>query len=402
MKKFVKVIALVLCFAMIAAFAACGGNKTDDKTTAPANPTGQNQPADTPDLSSETEFTANNVAYVLGASGPLTGSASSYGISVQQGAQIAVNEINAAGGINGIPFDFRMIDDEATAEKASTAYDTLYEGGMQISIGSVTSGSCESFASRADEDHLFFITPSASAASVIAASDYGFRICFGDPDQGVLAAEELTANYTKIGAIYDTSDTYSSGIYAAFKDKMAELGVDYIEQSFDQENNRDFATQVDALAECDAIFLPIYYTEAGLIAKACAAKGVNAVLFGCDGLDGIADQLDDTVTAKISYITPFDAASTDAKVAAFVAAYEEAYGATPDQFAADGYDAVYVVYNAMLKTGVNNVKVAPDALGDAVVAAITDSSFSYDGVTGSMTWDASGACNKTPIIIEVK
>ena len=405
MKKLTKILALVLCFAMIAAFAACGGKTNTDDTTAPsstenANPTDTS--AEGADLSAVGEYTAGNTAYVLGASGPLTGSASSYGISVQQGAQIAVNEINENGGINGVLFDFRMIDDEATAEKASTAYDTLYEGGMQISIGSVTSGSCESFASRADEDGVFFITPSASAATVIAASDYGFRICFGDPDQGVLAADELTANYSKIGAIYDTSDTYSSGIYEAFRDRMNELNVEYIEQSFDQENNRDFSTQVDALAECDAIFLPIYYTEAGLIAKACAAKGVEAVLFGCDGLDGIADQLDDTVTAKISYITPFDATSTDEKTAAFVASYQDAYGTTPDQFAADAYDAVYVVYNAMLKTGVDNVNVAPDALGDAVVAAITDPSFSYDGVTGSMTWETSGACNKTPIIIEVK
>ena len=389
MKKLVKVIAIVLCFAMIAAFAACGNkdNDTDNKGGTSAF-----------DLSKEGEYTANNTKYVLGATGPLTGGASSYGISVQQGAQIAVKEINAAGGINGVEIEFRMLDDEATAEKAQTAYNTLYEGGMQISIGSVTSGSCEQFAALADEDGVFFITPSASAATVIAASKYAFRVCFGDPDQAVIAADKLTEQYTKIGVIYDTSDTYSSGIYEAFKGRMAELGKEYIEQSFDKENNRDFSTQVDALKDCEAIFLPIYYTEAGLIAKACSAKGVNAVLFGCDGLDGIAGQIDDSVKNKISYITPFDPESTDEKTANFVKAYKEAYNATPDQFAADGYDAVYVVYNAMLKTGVNNVKVDPAELGNAVIAAITASDFSYAGVTGQMTWTADGACAKEPII----
>lgn len=372
-----KVLAFVLALALaVCGLTACSAKKNDG-------------------------YTSENTEYVIGATGPLTGDASSYGISVQQGAQLAIEEINAAGGLNGVNFRLDMRDDKADAGEAQRAYLSLYEAGMQVSLGSVTSASCEAFGTKAAEDGLFFITPSASAASVIETGDTAFRVCFGDPDQGTLAAEELTSKFKKIGAIYDTSDPYSSGIYDAFKAKMAELNVSYIEQSFDKENKRDFSTQVSALKDCDVIFLPIYYTEAGLIAKTCAAKGCDAVLFGCDGLDGVATQIDASVTNKVKYITPFDVNSTDAQVSKFVSAYKAKYNTLPDQFAADGYDAVYVIYNAMKKAGVNDVKIDAASLGEIMVETVTASDFSYQGVTGKMTWDASGACNKVPVIVEL-
>ncbi len=372
-----KVLAFVLALALaVCGLTACSAKKNDG-------------------------YTSENTEYVIGATGPLTGDASSYGISVQQGAQLAIEEINAAGGLNGVNFRLDMRDDKADAGEAQRAYLSLYEAGMQVSLGSVTSASCEAFGTKAAEDGLFFITPSASAASVIETGDTAFRVCFGDPDQGTLAAEELTSKYKKIGAIYDTSDPYSSGIYDAFKAKMAELNVSYIEQSFDKENKRDFSTQVAALKDCDVIFLPIYYTEAGLIAKTCAAKGCDAVIFGCDGLDGVATQIDASVKNKVKYITPFDVNSTDAQVSKFVSAYKAKYNTLPDQFAADGYDAVYVIYNAMKKAGVNDVKIDAASLGEIMVETVTASDFSYQGVTGKMTWDASGACNKVPVIVEL-
>lgn len=340
-------------------------------------------------------------AYIVGATGPLTGDASSYGISVNQGAMLAFEEINAAGGLNGVPFQFEMKDDKATAEDASTGYDALYDAGMQISLGSVTSASCESFASKAVVDNVFFMTPSASAASVIEGRPNAFRVCFGDPDQGILSAQEITANFENIGVIYDISDPYSEGIYAAFEEEMANLGKAYTVQTFDKENNKDFSTQVEALKDCDVIFLPIYYTEAGLIAKACVAKECDALLFGCDGFDGIAGQLDETVTNKIKYITPFDVTATDEKTANFVKNYTEKYNVSPDQFAADGYDAAYVIYEAMKAAGIDDVNISASDLCDKVVAAITAESFSYTGTTGTMTWDASGACSKVPVIVEL-
>lgn len=371
MKKFAKLAAFCLALMMlVSAFAGCG--EKDD------------------------------AQFFIGATGPLTGDASSYGNSVNNGAMIAIEEINAAGGLNGITFKFEMKDDKATSEDAASGYDSLMDAGMQISIGSVTSGSCESFASKSVEDNLFFITPSASAANVIEGRDNAFRVCFGDPDQGTLAVDELVkAGYTKIGAIYDTSDTYSSGIYAAFDAEMKKRGIAYNTQTFDKENNKDFSTQVEALKDCDVIFLPIYYTEAGLIAKTCVAKGCTAVLFGCDGLDGVAGQIDDTVTNKISYITPFDVNSTDTVPKKFVEAYKAKYNETPDQFAADGYDAIYAIYEAMKVAGIDDANIEPSDLCEKVKAAITDASFKLDGATGVMSWDATGACTKVPQIVEV-
>ncbi|MBE6727345.1 MAG: amino acid ABC transporter substrate-binding protein [Ruminococcaceae bacterium] len=340
--------------------------------------------------------------YFIGATGPLTGDTAVYGIAVKNGAELAIDEINKAGGLNGVKFKFEIKDDKATPADAATGYDALYDAGMQISLGSVTSGACESFAAKAAKDNLFFITPSASAANVIEGRSNAFRVCFGDPDQGVLAAEEIAKNFDKIGAIYDTSDTYSSGIYDAFKAEMKKLNKEYIEQSFDNENKKDFAAQVEALKDCDVIFMPIYYTEAGLIAKACVAKECDAILYGCDGFDGIETQLKDgSVKNKIKYITPFDINSTEEKSAAFVKAFKAKYNEDPNQFAADGYDAVYVIYEAMKAAGIDDADIDPSDLCDKVVKAITDKSFSYKGVTGGMTWDASGACTKVPVIVEL-
>lgn len=376
-----KILSVVLASAMVFAFAGCSKNNEN---------TG---------FGSNTSYTSSNTEFFIGSTGPLTGDASSYGISVQQGAQLAIDEINANGGVNGVMLKFDMKDDKAATAEAATGYDALFEAGMNVSIGSVTSGSCDSFASKAVEDNLFFITPSASAANVIEGRKNGFRICFGDPDQGTLAAEDLTARFTKIGAIYDTSDPYSSGIFEAFDAKMKELGVEYVVRTFDAENKKDFSTQVEAMADCEVIFLPIYYTEAGLIARAAAAKGITAEIFGCDGFDGIADQVDDSVTSVIKYITPFDVNSKDEKIAAFVAAYQEKYNALPDQFAADGYDAIYTIAKAIEVAGVTDPTISASDLCDKLIPVITSADFSVEGVTGTMTWDESGACSKAPQIV---
>lgn len=380
-----KALTLLLAAAMALSLAACAKNGTNDDGK--SNADGDN-------------YASGNTEYFIGGTGPLTGDASSYGISVQEGAQLAIDKINENGGLNGKTFKFDMKDDKAAAADAQSGYDMLYEAGMQISIGSTTSGSCASFAEKAAADNLFFITPSASAANVIEGKTNAFRVCFGDPDQGILAAKEFKdRGYEKIGAIYDTSDPYSSGIYEAFKGEMETLGLEFETQTFDAENKKDFSTQAEALKDCDVIFLPFYYTEAGLVAKAVSAKGSDALLFGCDGLDGVADQIDATVTNEIQYITPFDVNSTDTVTKEFVDAYKAKYGKAPDQFAADAYDAVNIILEAMKAAGVDDVTIDPSTLCDKVVAAITDSSFTYTGATGTMTWDASGACNKVPVIV---
>ena len=377
MKKFVRIMSVVLCVVLLAGvFAACGQKKG---------------------------YTANNTEYFIGATGPLTGGAASYGISVQKGATLAVEEINKAGGLNGVKFKFDMRDDQAAAADAGTGYDTLYEAGMQISLGSVTSGACKSFGAKAKEDNVFFMTPSASEQAVIETGDNAFRVCFGDPDQGTLAAQEIkAAGYTNVGVLYDSSDSYSSGVFDAFKAEMNKLGLTYTEAKFDAENKVDFSTQASALKDCDIVFMPFYYTEAALFIKASAAKGSTAVFFGCDGFDGISGQFKgDKPENTIKYITPFDVNSTDAKVSAFVTAFKAKYNEEPDQFAADGYDAVMAIFEAMKAAGVNDVTISASDLCEKVKATITSASFSYTGATGTMKWDASGACTKSAQIVEL-
>lgn len=386
-KLLTTVFAVVMAVAMLA-LTACGGGKSGGDEPQPAG-------------SGSSSAAPAGGTIVIGASGPLTGDASSYGISVQKGAELAVEEINANGGTAfGLQLAFNMKDDKATAADASTAFGQLMDEGMQVSLGAVTSGSCEAFGAQAAQAQVFFITPSASAASVIETSKYAFRVCFGDPDQGILAAEELTSKYTKIGCIYDTSDTYSAGIYEAFDGKMKELGKEYTTRTFDADNKKDFSAQVEALKDCEVIFCPFYYTEASLVARACAAKEFdNIELFGCDGFDGLAPILEENVKNPIRYITPFDVNATDELTANFVKNYTAKYGVAPDQFAADGYDAVYILKNALERAGVKDANVKASDIADDLVAVLTDKSFGYAGVTGEMTWDETGACTKVPVIV---
>lgn len=341
--------------------------------------------------------------FKIGSTGPLTGDTSAYGISVRNGALIAIDEINAAGGIDGVLFSFDMKDDTAEPMQAANGYNALFDNGMQASIGGVTSGACKSFAEAAQKDGVFTLTPSASAAEVIDTGDLVFRVCFGDPQQGTIAAHELTKNYQKIGVIYDASDTYSAGIFQAFEAEMKTK--DFVKTSFTKDSNTNFSAQITKLKGegCDVLFLPIYYTQAGLIAKEAAKQSYNVPIFGCDGLDNIESQLDDSVTAEIRYCTPFDVKSTEPAVEKFVKAYTERFGKAPDQFAADGYDAVMIIYEAMKAAGVKNVDISAKELGTILKATLTGGSFTYSGVTGkNMTWTEEGSCEKDPQIVKVE
>ena len=341
----------------------------------------------------------DKTSFMLGATGPLTGDYASYGVSVKNGAQLAVEEYNKKGGIQ---LSFKILDDQGGADDASANYDVLYDDGMQLSLGGVTSGAGEAFAKKANADKIFCMTPSGSADAVIKGMDYSFRLCFGDPDQGALAAENIVNNtaYATVGALYNNTDSYSSGIYDAFKTKMAALNKAYTETTFDNENNTDFSTQAEALKDCDVIFMPFYYQEASLFMKAAVQKGFDGVFFGCDGFDGIASYIEG-ITNKIMYITPFDVNSEEANVKSFVAAYEAKYGSKPDQFAADAYDVVMVIAAALEKAGITDYELSAEEVSEAVKNAVLSSDFSYTGLTGNgMTWTADGKCSKAPKIVE--
>lgn len=348
----------------------------------------------------------------IGAIGPTTGDAAIYGVAVKNGVEIAVEEINALGGLQ---FSLNFQDDVHDAEKSVNAYNTLKDWGMQVLVGSVTTSPCLAVASEANADHIFELTPSASSTDVlggfpdasgtvtIARRENVFQMCFTDPNQGTAAAEYISSQKLgeKIAVIYNSSDVYSKGIYEKFVAKAAELGMNVVSTtSFTNDTATDFTVQINEAkaAEADLIFLPIYYTPASLIFKQADSMGYAPKYFGVDGMDGIltVKGFDTSLAEGVMLLTPFVADATDAKTQSFVAKYKEKFGEVPTQFAADGYDCVYAIYEACQKAGVT-ADMDAQTICDKLIAVFTDPSFTIDGLTGDgMTWSATGEVSKAP------
>lgn len=345
-------------------------------------------------------------ALVIGGIGPLTGGAATYGTAVKNGAQLAVDEINNAGGVNGMKFELNFQDDENDAEKAVNAYNTLKDKGMQILMGTVTSKPCIAVSEYTKNDNMFQLTPSGSAVDC-TKYDNAFRICFNDPDQGKASAQYIAKNKlaTKVAVIYDNSDVYSSGIYEKFAAEAQNQNLQIATaQAFTSSSNTDFSVQIQKVKEsgADLVFLPIYYKEAALILKQASSAGVSAKFFGCDGLDGLIKQLGDDValSESVMLLTPFAADATDTATKNFVSAYKAANGnEVPNQFAADAYDAIYTIKAALEKANINDSKITATKLCDALKSAMTQ--INVKGVTGEMTWTANGEPNKEPKAVKI-
>ena len=346
---------------------------------------------------------------VIGGSGPLTGGAAQYGVAVKNAAQLAVDEINEAGGVNGVKFKLVFEDDEADpGDKAINAYNQLKDKGMQVMLGTVTTGSCLAVIDQTKKDNIFQITPSASAQDVIK-NDNAFQVCFTDPNQGKASADYIADNNIakKIAVIYDNSDAYSSGIFNTFKSEAKENGLDIVaEQSFTKDSKTDFSAQISAAksAEAELLFLPIYYQEASLILAQCKSADFSPKFFGCDGLDGIlsVDNFDKSLAEGVMLLTPFAADASDDATQKFVKAYKEKYkDETPNQFAADAYDGVKIIAKLVEKESIKG-NMSKSEICDKLKKAITDG-FSYDGLTGQgMTWSAEGAVSKNPKAVVIK
>ena len=350
---------------------------------------------------------ASGDTFKIGGIGPVTGGAAIYGQAVKNGAELAIKEINEAGGINGYQIEYNFQDDEMDNEKSVNAYNTLKDWGMDILVGAVTSGCCVAVAAESQNDNLFQITPSGSSVDCINGNENVFQVCFTDPNQGVGAADYIGQNNvaTKVAVIYDSSDVYSSGIFAKFKEEAASQSFEIVsEEAFTADNKTDFSVQLAKAQEAgaDLIFLPIYYSEASLILKQADSMGYAPKFFGCDGLDGIlgVENFDQKLAEGVMLLTPFAADAKDDATQKFVSAYEAAYGETPNQFAADAYDAVYVVKTAAEKCGATPADSVTD-LCDKLKAAMRE--ITYDGLTGdSMSWSADGTVNKAPKAMEIK
>ena len=345
--------------------------------------------------------------FKIGGIGPMTGDAAAYGEAVDNGAKLAVEEINKNGGINGKQVEFKTEDDQADAEKAVNAYNTLKDWGMQILMGTVTSGSCTAVASETDSDHMFQITPSGTAVESVQDHDNVFRLCFSDPEQGTKSAEYIAKNKlaTKIAVIYNSSDVYSNGIYTNFAAEAKKEGLDVVAaEAFTADNKTDFSVQIQKAKDAGAelVFLPIYYQEASLILAQANKAGFSPKWFGCDGMDGILDLegFDASLAENLMFLTPFTANATDDATQKFVADFKDAFGDTPIQFAADAYDCVYAIKAAAEKENITPDMSASD-ICDALKKGMTE--ITYDGLTGkSITWSEDGEPTKDPTVVVVQ
>lgn len=351
---------------------------------------------------------ANNASadtFKFGGIGPITGGAAIYGTNVMNAIQIAVDEINAEGGINGYQVEFKAEDDTHDAEKSVNAYNNLKDWGMQALIGTVTTTPCIAVTEKTAQDHMFQITPSASSAEVIE-NDNVFQVCFTDPNQGKASAQYIAENNlaTKIAIIYNSADVYSSGIEATFVAEAESRNLEIVSiEAFTDDSATDFSTQLQKAqsAGADLVFLPIYYTPASVILKQANDMGYAPTFFGVDGMDGILTikNFDTSLAENVILLTPFAADAQDEKTQKFVSTYKEKYGDTPTQFAADGYDAVYAL-KAALEAANANPSMSTSELCDAIMAQMT--SITVEGITGTMTWNAAGEVSKNPKAVVIK
>ena len=399
-----KLVSSVLAASMVLSLAACGSSASTD--TASSSEAASTSTAATTEAAGEGSGAYTGTPIKIGGIGPITGGAAIYGQAVKNAEELAVKEINAANGSD--VFEWKFEDDEHDAEKSVNAYNTLKDWGLQVLAGPVTTTPSLAVAAETANDNIFMMTPSASAVDVIAAGDNVFQICFTDPNQGVASADYIADNKlgTKVGIIYDSSDAYSSGIYEKFKAEADAKGLEIVAaEAFTADNKSDLSTQVAKCqqAGADLVFLPIYYQEASQILIAANKSGYEPTFFGCDGMDGIltVEGFDTSLAEGLALMTPFDANASDEATQSFVAKFKEKMdGLVPNQFAADGYDVIYALYNAMTAAGITGSESASEICTalEAQFATMT-----IDGLTGTgMHWDENGMISKAPAAVVIE
>ena len=362
--------------------------------------------------SGATNYAANNTEYVIGVSGPLTGGAAVYGTAVYNSAQMAVDEINAAGGLNGIKFRLEARDDMHDATKIATNYSDLLEGGMQLSLGTVTTAPGLEFTNLSAEDNVFFLTPSASGDDIPANAN-GYQMCFADGNQGKVAADFVNSKYDgqTIGVFYKSDEDYSKGIFKQFKENLSS-SISIVETSFTEANATDFSVQIDTLKNCKFIFMPTYYGPAStFMQQAKDTLAADAVYYGCDGFDGI-DNIDgfdiNTIPQKVTMLSHFNSKATDGAAKTFIDKYVAKFGKdTLNQFGASAYDCVYAIYGAMKKaidSGKKiDVTISASDLCDILKEQFQGGYALENAVTGDkITWDKNGYVNKSAIQYVIK
>ena len=389
-----KLVSSVLAASMVLSLAACGSSASTD--TASSSEAASTSTAATAEAAGEGSGAYTGTPIKIGGIGPVTGGAAVYGQAVKNAEELAVKEINAANGSD--VFDWKFEDDEHDAEKSVNAYNTLKDWGLQVLAGPVTTTPSIAVAAETANDNLFMMTPSASAPTVIESGDNVFQICFTDPNQGVNAAKFLAQKYAdeKFVLFYNSGDAYSSGIADSFKAQAAESKLEVVdEETFKDDSATSFTNQLTKAKQAGAtmIFAPIYYTPASVLLKNAKDMGYDVKMMGCDGMDGIlgVEGFDTSLAEGLLLMTPFSA--DDEKNADFVNAYKDKYGDTPDQFAADAYDGVHAVAEALKEAGLG-VDADPTEVADKLSKAMLK--ITVDGLTGKLTWNDKGQVQKEP------
>lgn len=388
MKMLKKAASIALASALVVSLAACGSSDGGSSD------------------SGKSDSKGGSDVFMIGGIGPTTGDAAIYGTAVKNGIQLAVDEINEAGGINGYQISYKFEDDQSDAEKSINAYNNLKDWGMQMLIGTTTSTPCVAVVEETHADNMFQLTPSATATESIQY-DNAFRMCFSDPNQGIASADYIADHgiASKIAVIYNSSDTYSSGIYQKFAEEAKSVGLEIVAaEAFTADSKTDFSVQIQKAKDAGAelVFLPIYYQEASLILAQADKAGFDPLYFGCDGMDGLLDLsgFDAALAEGVMFLTPFTADAEDEMTQTFVADFKDAFGEAPIQFAADAYDCVYVIKEAIEKSGATPDMSVSD-LCDALKGAMTE--IKIDGMTGSqITWSADGEPSKEPVVVQIQ
>ena len=326
---------------------------------------------------------------------PLSGSVAVYGTECRNGVEMAINEINAAGGVNGKMLELIAEDDEGSPEKSVNAYKKLVtKDNCSIIIGSLTSGCTAAISSLAQAQKVLLIAPAATQTDITEAGDYVFRACFIDPFQGTVggkfALEDLGAKNAAV--LYDVQNDYSIGLYENFKIAFEQGGGKVVAAESYSTGDKDFNAQLTKIKTTnpDVVYLPDYYGTVALIAKQLRAQGINAPIVGADGWDGIIDNAGDEVLNGF-YSNHYAADSTDGKVVTFVNSYKGKYGSTPVSFAALGYDCVYLLKDAM--------GAAKSADSTTLKEQLMKTNGAY--VTGNLTFDAKRNPVKSAVMLEI-
>lgn len=343
--------------------------------------------------------TGGDETYKIGVIAPLTGNVSVYGIAVKNAAELAKDEINAAGGIGGKMVELVIMDDKGDSTEGVSAFNKLVSDGITVVLGPVTSGVTGAVTSIANSEGIVMLTPTSTADTITTESDYVFRSCFKDSYQGIMGAKFLSENgYTKAAVLYCAGDTYSKGLRDAFVAAAPDFGIEVVvDEASSSMDDTDFTTQATkiAAAGADSLFAAYYYNAAGpYIIPQTRAAGFTGAVMGPDGFDGIVpDYITGTMADynNVFFTNHYSTESESEIVQNFITNYNAAYGETPNALAALGYDGIYMLFKAIGEA---------ESTEAAAVKASLDG-MEFEGVTGTFVLDETGTPEKSVAIIEL-